>query len=566
MKREERVPTAGVAGGSDRLLAIPFSRRAVEKIVSGFRNRGYQGVKPMLDDAELLRSYADARSEVAFAELVRRHVDLVYSAALRRVGGDSHLAEDVCQKVFVALARQAESLTDRALLTGWLYTTARFAAAEVVRTERRRRAREQEAFVMHELFGNSALDPDWEKLRPVLDNAMDQLNECDREALLLRFFENRPLAEVGRQLAVTEEAARKRVDRALEKLRSLLAKKGVSSTAAAMGLMLANQTVTAAPAPFAAAVTTSAISAASAAVTPFAGVLHLMNASKIAAGVAGVVLALTVGVATYENRERRGFEAQLISANRDFNGMVAQRRELEQLARTAESERERMKKALDDAQAAEAAAKARIMAEAAAAKEAAAWNPAVEGRAFLARHPEVRQSLLDFQNAKVDFKYAGLYRVRSLTPVQIEQFRALMRENAPTSWNLNGFGKALVLSVGENLPYAEITPRLTALLGEQGMQEMIKTQTAAYGRDFTVRIAANLHFTESPITKEQADALTKIINRHRNLKLSSGARVVDWNSASSEIRGALSESQFSAFEAVRAQDEASQMFATQIQK
>src|SRR6266700_1429509 len=104
----------------------------------------------MPEDAELLRDYVESRSEQAFAELVRRHLNLVYSAALRRVGGDTHLAEDVSQKVFVALALQASSLRDRPALAGWLYTASRFVAVQVVRAERRRRAREQEAIIMNE--------------------------------------------------------------------------------------------------------------------------------------------------------------------------------------------------------------------------------------------------------------------------------------------------------------------------------------------------------------------------------------------------------------------------------
>src|SRR5947207_13968795 len=108
----------------------------------------------MLNDIELLRSYAKDGSEAAFAELLRRHLNLVYSAALRRVGGDTHLAEDVSQKVFVSLARQARSLTGHPVLTGWLYTASRYAAAQVVRAERRRQAREQEAYTMTERASN----------------------------------------------------------------------------------------------------------------------------------------------------------------------------------------------------------------------------------------------------------------------------------------------------------------------------------------------------------------------------------------------------------------------------
>src|SRR5437762_7752980 len=181
----------------------------------------------MIDDAQLLRRYAEAGSEAAFSEIVSRHIDLVYSAALRQVNGDAHLAQDVAQTVFADLARKAASLAHRPILTGWLYTSAHFAAAKAVRTERRRHTREEEAQLMNPLLCDPAPDLDWEKLRPVLDAAMLELNETDREAVLLRYFDNRPHAEIAGRLGLSENAARMRVDRALEKLRTLLARRGL---------------------------------------------------------------------------------------------------------------------------------------------------------------------------------------------------------------------------------------------------------------------------------------------------------------------------------------------------
>src|SRR5215831_13456133 len=123
----------------------------------------------MTPDCELLRRYSDDKSEEAFAELVRRHVDLVYSAALRQVNGDAHLAQDVAQMVFTELSRKAGQLSRRTVLTGWLYTCAHFCAAKAVRTERRRHSREQEVQAMHELLDNRGPELDWEKVLPVLD-------------------------------------------------------------------------------------------------------------------------------------------------------------------------------------------------------------------------------------------------------------------------------------------------------------------------------------------------------------------------------------------------------------
>ena len=184
----------------------------------------------MNEDAELLRRYAAGHSETAFTELIRRHVDLVYSAALRLVGGDVHRAQDVTQQVFTELARQAKRLTKHPALAGWLYTTTRLIAYRTNRTELRRKAREQEATAMNELLRETAPESDWERLRPVLDDAMHELDEKDRHAVLLRFFKNKSLKEVGAALDLNENAARMRVERALEKLRLELARKGVTST------------------------------------------------------------------------------------------------------------------------------------------------------------------------------------------------------------------------------------------------------------------------------------------------------------------------------------------------
>src|SRR4051812_44297054 len=188
----------------------------------------------MMDDAALLRRYAETRDEAAFTELVRRHLDGVYSIARRRVGGDSHLAEDVAQQVFLGLARGAKRLSNHPVLAGWLYTTTRNASANVVRTERRRKAHEQEAHVMHDTLSNGPGDDDWNQLAPVIERAVDRLNESDRVAVLLRFVERRTFGEIGAALRLSEDAARKRVDRALDKLRGILGRSGVNSSAAAL--------------------------------------------------------------------------------------------------------------------------------------------------------------------------------------------------------------------------------------------------------------------------------------------------------------------------------------------
>lgn len=146
----------------------------------------------MIDDILLLRRFVADRSEAAFAELVRRHLHLVYFAALRRTHGDTHRAADIAQRVFVTLARKASMLTRHPTLTGWLYTATQLAVSEDNRALWRRQQREQEAHAMNEARSESPREPQWEQVRPVLDDALQSLAPRDRDAVLLRFFEGRP--------------------------------------------------------------------------------------------------------------------------------------------------------------------------------------------------------------------------------------------------------------------------------------------------------------------------------------------------------------------------------------
>lgn len=191
-------------------------------------------LKMTTSDLELLREYTQKNSEDAFAALVNRHLNLVYSAALRQVRSP-HLAEEVSQSVFADLARNAQRLAHDTVLSAWLYQVTRRTAIDVVRREARRQLREQIASEMNAI---NATTDDWTHIEPLLDEAMQALDDTDRTAVLLRYFENKSLREVGATLGTSDDAAQKRVSRAVERLREFFAKRGITVGASAIVLVI----------------------------------------------------------------------------------------------------------------------------------------------------------------------------------------------------------------------------------------------------------------------------------------------------------------------------------------
>jgi RNA polymerase sigma factor (sigma-70 family) len=250
----------------------------------------------MNDDLALLREYARNNSEAAFAALVARHVNLVYSVAQRQVR-DPHLAEEITQAVFIILARKADSLNDKTILTGWLCRTARYASANALTIHRRRQRREQEAH-MQSILNEAEPAETWNQIAPLLDGALEKLGRKDHDALVLRFFENKNFAEVGAALGASEDAAKMRVSRALEKLRKFLTKRGVSSTTAIIAGTISANSVQAAPVALAKSVTAAAIAKGAAAsastLTLIKGALKVMawtKAKMAAVAVATIIVA-----------------------------------------------------------------------------------------------------------------------------------------------------------------------------------------------------------------------------------------------------------------------------------
>ncbi len=262
-------------------------------------------------DLQLLARYIRNCSEDAFAELVRRHLDLVHSAALRQVRSPQ-LAEEVAQSVFTDLARNARRLAPDTILTAWLYQVTRRTAIDVVRREARRQLREQIATEMNAM---NATTDDWTHIEPLLDEAMQALDETDRAAVLLRYFENKSLREVGASLGASDDAAQKRVTRAVERLREFFTKRGVTVGAGGLAVVISANAVQAAPAGLAVTISTAAALAGTAITTTAA----TATATKAIAMTAlqktliTTIIVAAVGTGIYQARQASSLRSQVQS-------------------------------------------------------------------------------------------------------------------------------------------------------------------------------------------------------------------------------------------------------------
>ena len=258
-------------------------------------------------DAELLRDYAERGDESAFREIVHRHANLVYAAACRQVNSPD-LAHDVAQEIFTDLARKAPSLvktlTTGASLLGWLYRSTRFASLNHLRDDRRRQSRERQA--MQDFDSSTESTIEWDRVCPVLDEAMADLDDEDRDALLLRYFKNHNFRTIGAEIGVSDDAAQKRVSRALERLRAEFNRRGVKTSAVALSSVLSVNAASVAPIGLATSLSTAALAG-----TTLATVTQAIAMTTLQKAILGTTLAVAVGTGLYEAREASNLRNQV---------------------------------------------------------------------------------------------------------------------------------------------------------------------------------------------------------------------------------------------------------------
>jgi RNA polymerase sigma factor (sigma-70 family) len=503
----------------------------------------------MIDDAELLRRYVEHHSEPAFSELVQRNAGVVYHGALRRTGGRADLATEVSQYVFTTLARNARSLLDHATLAGWLHTTTRLGAYRLLRAERRRLRRETEFARMNDSTAPET-PAEWHRLRPELDSLMDQLSHREREAVLLRYYRGQPFGQIGVLLGLNEEAARKRVDRALERLRALLAKRGFTSSATALAALLTSEAGLAAPAGLAQSLARTALLPGAAGLPtlgagPAAGVLSAAFGGAGALTIAALLVLATAGTATVAFREARSANTTLAAAQHAYGLRRSYLAYLENQGRSANERLAATRRELEAARSAWPAAKAPI-GDGTATASSPVRDPRTDGAKFLATCSEARSLLRDVGKAQSRPALAGFFRAAGLSPSQIEEF-----ENRVAEYALEN----IALAPGSIKPLATQLPdeQVRQILGEEGprvYQEFLRTAPA---RTMAIQVATAVGYTAPPLSFEQREMLGRVL---ADGALSSGIQTgvgmvsVNWSSVKAQARTILTPEQWQAGEAV----------------
>lgn len=453
-------------------------------------------------------------------------MSLVYGSAYRQLG-DRHRAEEIVQVVFTDLARKAPALCHRPVLASWLYTSTHYAVANLMRKDRRRRLRENEAQLMNDIDSEGLQHGDWDRMRPMLDQELHGLDARDRDAVLLRYFESKSFAEIGKTLSLGEDAARKRVERALDRLRGRLNARGISSTAAVLSAILTEQAAVAAPAELAGLVAKVALVQSAGAATTTAGILSLMSTSKIALGAGALLLLLSLGSVAYEGGKARAADAELAS----LKGQSATA--YQQLSALAGKVADVEKVTATLAKGAQGTGTPAATVGSPAPLSSAKVSKA-RGDAFMGRHPEVKDALIAWVDAGNHARYAALYSQLGLTADQIRQMEVLLRQQDGSFGRMLQDGMA-TFSVRPDViddPQAEFT----ALLGDAGYQQFDAYRQTLLARTEASNLASLLVASDSPLTAAQAQQLVPVL-------ASAGDKMTgqfDWVSVYANAQGILS--------------------------
>lgn len=474
----------------------------------------------MSDDAELLNRYAAERSEAAFGELTRRYVDLVYSAALRLVNGDVHSAQDVTQQVFTELARQAVRLVRHPALVGWLYTTTRLMAMRLNRTEQRRKAREQEANTMNELLHDDTPPLNWAELGPVIEDAMHELDEKDRHAVLLRYFQNKTLNEVGTALDLTGNAARMRVDRAVDKLRGILARRGITTSASALAAVVSANAVQAAPVGFAAAVSTAAIAGSAVQVSTIAAATQTIAMTTIQKTIVTTAFAAAVGTGIFAVHQSAQLHRQIQTLEQRQAPLTAQIQQLEQERDRATSqlaalteENTKLRSGQDKRELLRLRGEVGVLQQQAAMNQAKTDAP-TSGLAKMLSDPTMKEYLRQAQMDKLRSLYSDFFKEQKLTPEQTDKLLELLTDAASRSLDQylgTAQGMPDQASAG---PSGDVAGQLRALLGDEG-----SARFKEYSDEIPARTTVKLLQTqlgENALNEAQSTRLMRIVEAEPN--------------------------------------------------
>jgi len=477
------------------------------------------------DDRNLLRQYAEKHSQEAFAALVSRHVNLVYSVALRLVRSPQ-LAEEVSQSVFTDLARQAPRLAADTILTAWLYQVARRTAIDVIRHESRRQLREQ---VAYELTAMNATAADWTHVEPLLDEAMHALDDTDRAAVLLRYFENKSLREVGETLGTSDDAAQKRVSRAVERLREFFAKRGVAIGAGGLVVVISANAVQAAPVGLAAAISSSAVLAGTTiATTTTATITKAIAMTTLQKTLIVATLTVTVGTGIYEAHQASTLRDQEQTLQEQIQALQQQQAPLTEQLQQLQHERDDVTKQLAAVQeeneqwksGQKVAGLPQSPGEAGGLSQqsVSSGGPAgasSTGLANMMNDPKMKDYIHQVQLKMIKERYAPLFTELNLTSDDMEKFTQLVGDE----W-LKGSDMASLLSQGKGDPaqtrqtmadvHKEIQGQLQSLLGPAGY-----AQYTEYNQEFPAQTTVKLLNTQlgaNALTDDQSARLLQIVS------------------------------------------------------